>query len=135
MYKRQVYVERTQLDGSIRQGLVGAVDLEAYEYTPVSYTHLLRGVLEFLSYMTLAVFAENVILARALGVTRLLKLVPDHKAQVWDYSLPFLLIMALSAPPVSYTHLDVYKRQMEPWLQGMNPSLYYTVNRLVQFWM
>ena len=57
---------------------------------------LLRGVLEFLSYMTLAVFAENVILARALGVTRLLKLVPDHKAQVWDYSLPFLLIMALS---------------------------------------
>ncbi len=24
---------------------------------------------------------------------------------------------------------------MEPWLQGMNPSLYYTVNRLVQFWM
>lgn len=31
-----VYVERTQLDGSIRQGLVGAVDLEAYEYTPGS---------------------------------------------------------------------------------------------------
>ena len=24
---------------------------------------------------------------------------------------------------------------MEPWLQGMNPSLYYTVSRLVQFWM
>lgn len=24
---------------------------------------------------------------------------------------------------------------MEPWLQGMNPSLYYMVNRLVQFWM
>ena len=38
---------------------------------------LLRGVLEFISYMGLAVFAENVILARALGVTRLLKLVPD----------------------------------------------------------
>lgn len=31
-----VYVERTQLDGSVRQGLVGAVDLEAYEYTPGS---------------------------------------------------------------------------------------------------
>ena len=28
-----VYVERTQMDGTIRQGLVGAVDLEAYEYT------------------------------------------------------------------------------------------------------
>lgn len=24
---------------------------------------------------------------------------------------------------------------MEPWLRGLNPSLYYTVNRLVQFWM
>lgn len=24
---------------------------------------------------------------------------------------------------------------MEPWLQGMNPSLYYTVSRLVQSWM
>ena len=24
---------------------------------------------------------------------------------------------------------------MEPWLRGMNPSLYYTVSRLVQFWM
>ncbi len=34
--------------------------------------------------MGLAIFAENVILARALGVTRLMKLVPDHKAQVWD---------------------------------------------------
>lgn len=29
-----VYVERTQMDGSIRQGLVGAVDLEAYDYAP-----------------------------------------------------------------------------------------------------
>ena len=33
-----VYVERTQMDGSIRQGLVGAVDLEAYDYTPGSHT-------------------------------------------------------------------------------------------------
>ena len=24
---------------------------------------------------------------------------------------------------------------MEPWLQGLNPSRYYTVSRLVQFWM
>ena len=29
-----VYVERTQADGSIRQGLVGAVDLEAYSFDP-----------------------------------------------------------------------------------------------------
>lgn len=29
-----VYVERTQMDGTVRQGLVGAVDLESYSYTP-----------------------------------------------------------------------------------------------------
>lgn len=29
-----VYVERIQMDGTIRQGLVGAVDLEAYDYNP-----------------------------------------------------------------------------------------------------
>lgn len=29
-----VYVERTQQDGTVRQGLVGAVDLEAYSYEP-----------------------------------------------------------------------------------------------------
>lgn len=32
-----IYVERTQMDGSIRQGLIGAVDLEAYDYTPGSH--------------------------------------------------------------------------------------------------
>ena len=37
---------------------------------------ILNGIVQFISYMVLAVFAENVILARALGVTRLMKLVP-----------------------------------------------------------
>ena len=46
---------------------------------------ILNGVVQFISYMVLAVFAENVILARALGVTRLMKLVPDHRAQVWGF--------------------------------------------------
>ena len=64
----------------------------------VEFQSLLGGVLQFISYMGLAIFAENVILARALGVTRLLKLVPDHKAQVWDFCLPLILVMALSAP-------------------------------------
>ena len=31
-----VYVERTQLDGSVRRGLVGKLDLEQYDYTPGS---------------------------------------------------------------------------------------------------
>lgn len=31
-----VYVERTQMDGTVRQGLVGAVDLDAYDYAKSS---------------------------------------------------------------------------------------------------
>ena len=60
---------------------------------------ILSGVLQFVSYMVLAVFAENVVLARALGVSRLIKLVPDHRTQVWDFCLPLLLVMTLSALP------------------------------------
>ena len=56
---------------------------------------ILNGIVQFISYMVLAVFAENVILARALGVTRLMKLVPDHRAQVWDFCLPLLLVITL----------------------------------------
>ena len=39
-----------------------------------------QGLWQFVSYMGLAIFAENVILARAMGVTRLMKLVPDGAA-------------------------------------------------------
>ena len=56
---------------------------------------ILNGIVQFISYMVLAVFAENVILARALGVTRLMKLVPDHRAQVWDFCLPLLLVITV----------------------------------------
>lgn len=78
---------------------------------------LLRGVMQFLSYMVLAIFAENVILARALGVTRLLKLVPDHKAQIWDFSLPLILVMGLSAPLGWGAHNVFF-----PWLRGYLPE-------------
>ena len=56
---------------------------------------ILNGVVQFISYMVLAVFAENVILARALGVSRLIKLVPDHRTQVWDFCLPLLLVITV----------------------------------------
>lgn len=83
----------------------------------IEWQPLLRGVLTFISYMGLAVFAENVILARALGVTRLLKLVPDHKAQVWDFSLPLILTMGLSAPFGWAAHNLFF-----PWLRGYLPT-------------
>ncbi len=81
------------------------------------FSSLLRGVLQFISYMGLAIFAENVILARALGVTRLMKLVPDHKAQVWDFSLPLILVMGFSAPLGWATHNLLF-----PWLRNYLPA-------------
>ena len=75
------------------------------------------GVLQFLSYMVLAVFAENVILSRALGVTRLLKLVPDYKAQIWNFALPLILVMTLSAPFGWLAHNVIFI-----WLRGVLPA-------------
>ena len=51
----------------------------------IEFASLLEGVLQFISYMGLAIFAENVILARALGVTRLLKLVPDLDPSIIEF--------------------------------------------------
>ena len=78
---------------------------------------ILSGVLQFVSYMVLAVFAENVVLARALGVSRLIKLVPDHRTQVWDFCLPLLLIMTLSALPGWAAHNLFF-----PWLRDYLPD-------------
>ena len=76
-----------------------------------------QGLWQFVSYMGLAIFAENVILARALGVTRLMKLVPDHKAQVWDLCLPLIWVMALSAPLGWAAHNLLF-----PWLRSRLPA-------------
>lgn len=97
----------------------------------IEWQPLLRGILDFISYLGLAVFAENVILARALGVTRLLKLVPDHKAQIWDFSLPQILVMGLSAPLGWATHNLFFpwlRLRLPEWLpiSALRPLIYLT---------
>ena len=77
-----------------------------------------QGLWQFVSYMGLAIFAENVILARAMGVTRLMKLVPDHKAQVWDFCLPLIFVMTLSAPLGWAAHNLFF-----PWLRPNLPVM------------
>lgn len=49
--------------------------------------------------------------------------------------LPWLRIGLAAAVAWSLLYRFCTLFAMEPWLQGMNPSLYYTVSRLVQFWM
>lgn len=78
---------------------------------------ILNGVTQFISYMLLAVFAENVILARALGVTRLIKLVPDHRAQVWGFCLPLLIVITAAAPLGWAAHNLFF-----PWLRDYLPD-------------
>ena len=78
---------------------------------------ILNGITQFISYMVLAVFAENVILARALGVTRLIKLVPDHRAQVWGFCLPLLIVITVAAPLGWAAHNLFF-----PWLRDYLPD-------------
>lgn len=50
-------------------------------------------------------------------------------------ALPALRIAMAAAAACTAVYRFCTLFTMEPWLQGMNPSLYYTVSRLVQFWM
>lgn len=51
------------------------------------------------------------------------------------WQLPWLRTAMAAAVAWSLFYRFCTLFAMEPWLQGMNPSLYYTVSRLVQFWM
>ncbi len=97
----------------------------------IEISGIIAGVFRFFSYMGLAVFAENVILARALGVTRLLKLVPDHKAQIWNFALPLVMVMVVSAPFGWFAHNVFFvklRRHLPDWLpvSALRPLVYLT---------
>ena len=57
-----------------------------------------QGVAQFISYAILAIFAENVVFSRAMGVSRLIKLVGDPDVRTWQYCTPVILVQLLSAP-------------------------------------
>ena len=70
----------------------------------------------------LALFAQNAIFTRGLGVSRLIQLVGDERTSSWWFALLLCVTPTLVAPlayfagsqiAVSYTHLDVYKRQVQ----------------------
>ena len=50
-------------------------------------------------------------------------------------ALPVLRTVMAAAAAYTAVYRFCTLFAMEPYLQGMNPSLYYTVSRLVQFWM
>ena len=57
-----------------------------------------QALAQFVSYALLAVFTENVVFTRGLGVSRLLKLVSDKDVRTWQFCLPVILVQLLSAP-------------------------------------
>ncbi len=57
-----------------------------------------QGVAQFVSYAVLAIFAENVVFSRAMGVSRLIKLVGDPEVRTWQYCTPVILVQLFSAP-------------------------------------
>ena len=59
---------------------------------------VLQAVAQFLTYAVIAVFAENAVFFRALGVSRLNKLVNDPKISTWQYCIPIILVQTISAP-------------------------------------
>ena len=78
---------------------------------------VLQAVAQFVSYAVLAVFAENVVFSRALGVSRLLKLVSDGAVSTWQYCLPVLGVQLLSAPLGWAAHNLFF-----PWLRQYLPE-------------
>ena len=57
---------------------------------------------EFFSYAVLAVFAQNAVFTRALGVSRLVQLVGDDRTSSWLFGLQLCITQVLVAPIAWY---------------------------------
>ena len=53
---------------------------------------------EFFSYALLAVFAQNAVFTRALGVSRLVQLVGDDRTSSWLFGLQLCITQVMVAP-------------------------------------
>lgn len=56
----------------------------------------------FFSYAVLAIFAQNAIFTRGLGVSRLVQLVGDKRTSSWWFALMLCITQVLVAPPAFY---------------------------------
>lgn len=79
--------------------------------------NVIQAVGQFLSYAILAVFAENVVFSRALGMSSLLRLVNDPEIKTWHYCGPIIIVQLFSAPLGWLAH-----NQLFPWLRTVLPA-------------
>lgn len=78
---------------------------------------LTQGLAQFVSYAVLAIFTENVIFSRALGISRLLKLLDDPGIKTWQYCTPVILVQLVSAPLAWLAHNRFFS-----WLRPLLPA-------------
>ena len=79
-----------------------------------------QAIGQFISYAGLAIFAENVVFSRALGVSRLTKLVSDPDVKTWQYCTPVILVQLLSAPAGWAAH-NLLFNWIRTWLPAWMP--------------
>ena len=56
----------------------------------------------FFSYAVLAIFAQNAVFTRSLGVSRLVQLVSDERTSSWWFALTLCITQVLVAPMVNF---------------------------------
>ena len=56
----------------------------------------------FFSYAVLAIFAQNAVFTRSLGVSRLVQLVGDERTSSWWFALMLCITQVLVAPLVYF---------------------------------
>ena len=86
---------------------------------------VLQAVAQFLTYAVMAVFAENAVFFRALGVSRLNKLVNDPKISTWQYCIPIILVQTISAPmgwAAQSLALPALAKVLPGWLPVQSPQ-------------
>lgn len=75
----------------------------------------------FLSYAVLAIFAQNAVFTRALGVSRLVQLVGDERTNSWLFALMLCITQVLVAP-VAWASGGLFMRL--PYRAALRPAAY-----------
>ncbi|MGN0975171.1 MAG: Rnf-Nqr domain containing protein [Gemmiger sp.] len=78
---------------------------------------VVQAVAQFVTYAVLALFAENVVFARGLGVSSLLRLVNDPEINTWRFCGPVFFVQLAGSPLGWWAHNHFF-----PWLRGYLPE-------------
>ncbi|MGN0983534.1 MAG: Rnf-Nqr domain containing protein [Gemmiger sp.] len=78
---------------------------------------LTQSLAQFAAFALLAIISENVVFSRALGISRLMKLLDDPGIKTWHYCWPVIVVQVLSAPLAWLAHNRFF-----PWLRPQLPD-------------